>query len=233
MQELKNKSTIDRQSVGLYLGPDIYNTTAAQMIIGGYYDESKFAGQHVTVPMTDPFSQDLSNGQTNSVNVTKISVTMPNNTKTTDTFGEAGVGAPLLLDSGAPTIFLPQNLANAALAGLGNPTQMTGYAVPAYVVDCKYQTQDAGHLTVEFGAGGSVTVPISDFVSKFADGSCATYIFALGSGLRSFGDPFLRSVYTIFDQEAKRVTIGPVKHTTSVTYKQIPSSGMPLGLTTL
>jgi hypothetical protein len=230
MQELKNKSVIDRQSVAMYLGPDVWNTTAAQMILGGYYDSSKFAGHRVTVAMSDPFSQETSNGQTNSVNVTKLTVTQKNNSKTSSSYGDGTVGAPVLLDSGAPTIFLPETLANAALAALGNASKRTNTAVPAYVVDCKYQTEDSGSFTVDFEGGATITVPLSAFVSKFKDGSCATYIFPISDGpdLRSFGDPFLRSVYTIWDQESKRVTLGPVKHTSSVKYEKIPCDGIPL-----
>jgi hypothetical protein len=230
MQELKNKSVIDRQSVSMYLGPDMWNTTAAQMILGGYYDASKFAGHRVTVPMSDPFNQTTSNGQTNSVNVTKLTVTSSRyNNKTSNSYGK--VGTPVLLDSGAPTIFLPNSLAVPALNALGNDATTTnGGAVPAYVVDCKYQTENSGNFTVEFAGGATVTVPLSAFVTKFEDGTCATYIFPVGDGptLRSFGDPWLRSVYTVWDQEAKRVTMGPVKHTSSVKYEKIPCDGIPL-----
>jgi hypothetical protein len=230
MQGLKNKSVIDRQSVSMYLGPDIWNTTAAQMILGGYYDSSKFAGPRVTVAMTDPFNQITSNGQTNSVNVTRLTVTQKDNSKTSQAYNNSGSGEPVLIDSGAPTIFLPQTLANAVLKAFGNASKSNGGIVPAYVVDCKYQTEYSGTFTAEFEGGASVTVPLSDWVTKFKDGTCATYVFAIGDGpqLRSFGDPWLRSVYTIFDQEAKRLTMGPVKHTKSVTYEKIPSGGFPV-----
>jgi hypothetical protein len=233
MQELKNKSVINRQSVSLYLGPDVWNTTAAQMILGGYYDASKFAGPRVTVPMSDPFNVSTSNGQTNSVNVTKLTVTSRDNTKISRSFGNGEVGTPVLLDSGAPTIFLPEPLTNAILKAFGNASQWNGGSVPAYIVDCKYQTENSGHFTAHFDNGATVTVPLSDFVTKFADGSCATYVFPIGDGptLRSFGDPWLRAVYTVFDQEAKRVTMGPVKHTSSVHYEKIPSGGIQVGYT--
>jgi hypothetical protein len=42
------------------------------------------------------------------------------------------------------------------------------------------------------------------------------------------GDPFLRGVYSIFDQENRTVSLGQVKHTDKEEIVQIPKGGFQI-----
>lgn len=103
LPQLKDANLIDKLAVGFYLGPDQRNNTGAHMILGGAYDRAKFDGAAFTVPMVDPYSQNLSGGQTNSVNVTSIESVIGGNI-TNATFGEESFGHPVLMDTGSPLV---------------------------------------------------------------------------------------------------------------------------------
>jgi candidapepsin len=229
LAQLKNASSINRRSVSVYLGNGISSKGSSQLILGGFYDKAKMASKPFTVAMVDPYSQALANGETNSVNVTQIEVVV-NGNKTTFNPGPApDIGQPTLLDTGNPEWILPTPVFAAVVAGLGNPTERNYTGARPLIVDCKYRSAEYadGHVTTTFGSAGKIQVPLHSLVDKFSDGTCGTHLYEVdvSNGTSSFGAPWLRSVYAIFDQEALTVTLAQSKHTHKEHFVALPRGG--------
>lgn len=226
LPQLKNASIIDRMSTSIYLGRDDSEVPNAQMLIGGAYDKAKVEGEMFTVDMVDPHDLQLANGQTNSVNVTAIEVVLDGGNRTAETYGEKDVGSPVLLDTGIAAWYMTETIFAAVYHGLGGQGDVPGGT--RYVpVDCVYRDSDhtKSYVSVEFGTAGTVKIPLSSLVSEFSDGTCGSFIAARGDVLSSMGDPFLRGVYSIFDQENWTITMGQVKHAEEEDIVQIPEGG--------
>jgi candidapepsin len=101
LPQLKNASSINRVAVSVFLGPNQANDTHSEIILGAAYDKAKIGGELFTVKMVDPFSASLANSDTNSVNVTSISVCL-NGKEAKQTYGPgpSTEGTPYLLDTG-------------------------------------------------------------------------------------------------------------------------------------
>lgn len=228
LPQLKNASTIDRMSTSIYLGRDDGDVKNAQILIGGAYDKAKVDGELITIEMVNPHDLRLANGQTNSVNVTAIKVVLDGGNHTAETYGEKNVGSPVLLDTGTAAWYMTDTIFAAVYHGLGGQGDVPGGT--RYVpIDCVYRDPDhtKSYVSVEFGKAGTVKIPLSSLVSKFDDGTCGSFIQARGDVLSIMGDPFLRGVYSIFDQENWTVTLGQVKHTEEEDIVQIPTGGFP------
>lgn len=226
LPELKNASYIDAMSTSLYLGPDEGDVKNAQVLIGRAYDKAKVDGELFTVNMVDPHDLDLANGQTNSVNVSAIEVVLDGGNRTVETYGDKDVGVPVLLDSGIADWYMTTTIFAAVYRGLGGQGDVSGGT--RYVpIDCTYRNANhtRSYISVAFGTAGTVNIPLSSLVSQFADGTCGSFIEARGDELSSMGDPFLRGVYSIFDQENFTVTLGRVKHTDVEEIVPIPAGG--------
>ncbi|KAG5989481.1 hypothetical protein E4U43_004492, partial [Claviceps pusilla] len=225
LPQLKNASIINRMSSSFYFGPDDAVVPNAQMILGGAYDKAKVDGKLFTVNMVDPYSG-LGNGQTNSVNMTALKVVVMNKPPVSQTFGQKDVGVPALIDSGVARWYLPQTIFDAVFHALGG-TKVSGPGIGYQVVDCMYR--DPGHangyIETEFGKAGTIQVPLHTLVTKFADGTCGTFIDPSSDSAGLLGDPFLRGTYIIYDQENWTVTMGQVKHTNSTDIVAFPEGG--------
>lgn len=226
LPQMKNASIIDTMATSIYLGPDEANVTNAQMLIGGAYDKAKVDGELFTLDMVDPHSADLANTQTNSVNVTAIEVVLDGGNRTSETYGEKGTGVPVLLDTGIASWYMTETIFRAVYHGLGGRDNGDN-AKRIQVVDCLYRdpSHSKSYISVEFGTAGKIDVPLSSLVSKFADGTCGVFMTPRGDTISTMGDPFLRSVYTIFDQENWTVSIGKVRHTTEEQIVPFPKGG--------
>ncbi|CAI6334413.1 unnamed protein product [Periconia digitata] len=223
LERLHDAGKIDRKAVSIYHGPDEYDATGS-MVLGGYYDEAKIGGDLFTVNMSDPLNSSLSGGQTNSANVTALKVNVDGNT-TTQQFGEENIGVPVLLDNGVANWYLPESIANLVYPALEVEFNAGRQTQP---VDCKYLDPNVakGSITVEFGAAGEIEVPFSSLVTPFPDGTCVTFLYARSpSDIFIFGDGFLRSVYSIFDQSSYTITMAPVKYTDEVSLVAFPEGG--------
>ncbi|KAG5976342.1 hypothetical protein E4U55_007356 [Claviceps digitariae] len=225
LPELKNASIINRMSASFYFGPDDADVPNAQMILGGAYDKAKLEGELFTVNMVDPYSS-LANSQTNSVNVTALQVVLDGKQTTRETYGEKGVGVPVLLDSGVARWYLPQSIFDIVFHALGGSKE----AAPgmAYqVIDCMYRDPNhaTGYVAVEFGTAGTIKVPLHSLVTKFADGTCGSFIVPRDDVVSIFGDPFLRGTYIIYDQENWTVSMGQIKYTQEQNIVAFPQGG--------
>jgi hypothetical protein len=227
LPQLKNASTIDRLAVSAYLGPDEIDAQP-EMLLGGFYDKAKMGGRPFTIPMVDPTSL-AANSQTNNVNITSLSVTVGNKTQTTHYGpGPYNQGLITLIDTGNSNWGPPPALFDHAVSAWQNfhndPTTIT------QSVNCKYRLPEnnPGHITVRFGSAGSITVPIHRLVTPLRDGSCVTFLERGLDDGSNLGDPFIRSTYAIWDQEAFTVTLAQVRYTTERDVVPFPRGGFPL-----
>jgi hypothetical protein len=235
-------------AVSIYLGPDDPDFSGGEMILGGYYDKAKLGGAPFTIPMVDPHSS-LSNTGTNVLNVTAITVTVNGTTKE-QKYGVWGLyteGSPTILDTGNSGWGLPTALFNHAMSAFGNYSfDRSDGEAPFYRVDCKYRQPTMGHqpqllhdehhrpnktlrpvdqITVVFGPAGNISVPIHRLVSDFGNGVCGTYLENGFNDGPNLGDPFIRSTYAIWDQEAYTITLAPVKYSVEREIVPFPEGG--------
>ncbi|KAG5769219.1 hypothetical protein H9Q72_003491 [Fusarium xylarioides] len=226
LPELKNASKINYLASSIYLGPDDKKAANARMLLGGAYDKAKIDGSLITVPMVDPFSNELTSGQTNSVNVTSVEVFLTKgNKRTKETYGKKNVGLPVLLDTGVASWYLTDKTVPPILRAFGAKEQPFGQQY--FVVDCKYadSKRNDGYIAVGFGVHGTIKVPLHGVVSKFPDGTCGVFMASRGYPVSIFGDPFLRNVYSIFDQGKFSISMGKVKHTAEENIVPFPKGG--------
>ncbi|RKK11750.1 hypothetical protein BFJ68_g10161 [Fusarium oxysporum] len=227
LPELKNASKINYLASGLYLGPDDKKAANARMLIGGAYDKANIDGNLITVPMVDPFNADLSGGQTNSVNVTSLEVVLTKgNKRTKETYGKRGVGLPVLLDTGVANWYVTDKTIGPISRAFGLAKE-PDFGQRYFVVDCKYadSKRNDGYIAVEFRAHGTIKVPFHGLVTKFPDGTCGVFLASRGYPVSIFGDPFLRNVYSIFDQEKFSISMSNVKHTAEENIVPFPKRG--------
>ncbi|EMD89481.1 hypothetical protein COCC4DRAFT_180523 [Bipolaris maydis ATCC 48331] len=229
LPELKNASLIDVMATSMYLGPDEFNVTNAQMIIGGAYDKAKVDGDMFTLEMVDPFST-LTGEQTNYVNVTAMEVVLDGGNRTSQTFGDKGVGVPILLDTGIATWYVTDTIFGAVSYGLGITAFQPGKQVTS--VDCKYRDPNnaKGYISVEFGASGKIDVPLHEIISLFANSTCGVYMEPRSeTDIGVLADPFIRAIYAIFDQTHRTITMGKAKYTTEQNIVPFPEGGFTVG----
>ncbi|KAF5704863.1 OPSB-like protein [Fusarium globosum] len=227
LPELKNASRINYLASSIYLGPDDVKAANARMLLGGAYDKAKIDGDLITVPMVDPHNLDLSGGQTNSVNVTSVEVVLTKgNNHTKETYGKKNIGVPVLLDTGVANWYLTDKTMAPVFRAFG-VTKEPAPGQRYFVVDCKYadSKRNDGYIAVEFGVHGTIKVPFHGLVSKFPDGTCGVFLASRGYPVSTFGDPFLRNVYSIFDQEKFSISMGKVKHTAEENIVPFPKGG--------
>jgi hypothetical protein len=231
LPQLKNASIIDSMSTSIYLGRDDWDVKNARILIGGAYDKAKVDGDMFTIDMVNPHDLQLANGQTNSVNVTSTEVVIDNGNgtainRTAETYGNKDVGVPVLLDTGIAAWYMTETIFAAVYHGLGGRGDVP--AGTRYVpVDCIYRdpSYTKSYVSVGFGTAGTVKVPLHALVSQYEDGSCGSFIMARGDTVSTMGDPFLRGVYSIFDQENWTISLGQVRHTDEEDIVPIPKGG--------
>lgn len=227
LPQLKQAGKIDRMVSSIYLGPDEIETAHPEMILGGFYDEAKIDGEMLTVNMVDPHGS-LAIGQTNSVNVTGIDVVVNGNKTLSGSYGEPDVGLPVLMDTGVASWYLPDDMAHAVFEGLGGlPDGEFNHASPFQNIDCAYRDPVTvkGHVSIHFGSAGKVDIPLHTLITQLSEDRCVTYVSARGDVPFIFGDPFLRGLYTIFDQENWTLTMSNVNYTRQQNIVPLPEGG--------
>lgn len=66
----------------------------------------------------------------------------------------------------------------------------------------------------------------SDLVTQFADGTCATFVYArVEDSISVFGDAFLRRIYAIYNQTSWVITMALVRYTDEVELVPLPEGG--------
>ena len=135
-------------------------------------------------------------------------------------FSQTNLAVPVILDSGTTLTYLPDEIANSILDGVGAVSSRTyGYVVPCSIANSP--------ATFSFGFGGSngptINVELNQFVTPiylrngrsptFNDGSpaCSFGLQPAGQNPNLFGDTFLRSAYVVYDLENSQIGIAQVR----------------------
>lgn len=97
----------------------------------------------------------------------------------------------------------------AAYHGLGGKGEVPR-GIRHVPVDFVYRDPNhtKSYVPVQLCTAGKVKVPLSSLVSNFADGVWGSFIMSCGNSFKTIGDSFLRSVYTVLDQETWNFTTG-------------------------
>jgi hypothetical protein len=66
---------------------------------------------------------------------------------------------------------------------------------------------------------------IMTLLSQFDDGTYGSFIMARGDTVSTMGNPFLRGVYSIFDQKNWTIFLGQVRHTDEEDIVEISKGG--------
>ena len=156
---------------------------------------------------------------------------------------QTNLALPVILDSGTTDAYLPDNVVNPILGGVGviNDNEY-GPIVPCDVANSP--------ATLSFGFGGSggptISVGIGEFVTPlynedgyqptFKDGAgpiCSWGLMSSGTGPILFGDAFLRSAYVVYDLTNNQIGMAPtVFNTTDTHVVEISGSSIPGASTT-
>lgn len=200
---LKSEGKINARAYSLWL--DDLDSSTGSILFGGV-DSDKYTGDLIAVPIQkDSTSLDYTSF---SVAWTGLSVTGSKQNSNLSPSTPQSV----ILDSGTTDLYLPDDIANNILQGVGAVSDSeVGNLVP-----CSLRNDD---LSFAFQFGGSngpkINVPLGEFVvdvpttsgqvPKFESGpysgqdACLFGIFAAGDIPLLFGDTFMRSAYIVYD----------------------------------
>ena len=213
IDELKTQGYINFKAYSLWL--DDLEAGTGSILFGGV-DRSKYLGDLISLPIQPDVVTD--NLTSFTVSLTGVSFT---DSSATFPLHADGMALPALLDSGTSLTYLPDDLAQSILNGVGvafdNGTETN-------LAPCSLNQSDA-HLTFGFGGPGGplINVSLSEFVSDpymLDDGSlytvngeliCQFGIMAGGDNTSTIlGDTFLRSAYVVYDLDNFQVSNIPV-----------------------
>lgn len=182
-KRLKSEGVIDRQAFSFYAGPHGKNDGA---LLFGAIDHSKYTGSLLSVAMGDTDTTVAVNG----VNIdSSYSGVEP----------KILYSAPktALVDIGTSITTLPTDAFNSLIDSL-NAENRNGQ----YFVDCGLMNEDV-KLNYDF-SGVRIKVSIKDLIYQESNTACMLGV-AGSDGRLVFGANALRSVYTVFDLEGKRL----------------------------
>lgn len=213
IDELVLQGHINSRAYSLYLND--LNADGGTILFGGV-DRSKYSGDLVGLPV----QVDADSGGFTSFTVAFTGLSVEDASGGSQLTRD-GITVPAILDSGTTLTYLPDDLANAILEGVGVTTdQEFGNVVP-----CELGTTDASFNFAFGGSGGpTIKVPLKEFVMplltqdgsvpKFNDGrdACQFGIDAAGKDPILFGDTFLRSAYVVYDLQNNMIGIAPAKY---------------------
>lgn len=180
-------------------------------ILFGGVDTEKYHGDLTVLPI----QPDSESGNITSFTVALESVSLVNKQGKSQ-YSKNGLALPVILDSGTTDTYLPDNIANAIISGVGAVSDPTfGYVIP-----CNLKNNGA-KLSFAFGGskGPSIEVDISEFVTDLtSDGedaptfpdrtsACSWGLLPAGDAPLLFGDTFLRSAYVVYNLENEQIGI--------------------------
>jgi hypothetical protein len=210
-EQLKAQGHIDRVAYSLYL--DSYDDNSGSILFGGI-DPSRYTGELLALPLsTDP------NGDYTEFRVALTQLSIRDG-KSTRALTLPSFSAPALLDSGTSLSYLPQDVSDAILEGLGATLdEDSGWSY----VPCAYRKSNVS-LIYTFGGpdGVNVSVPLSELIgeqlgdeSAYRDGTpaCSLNIDHTTDDTTGIilGDSFLRSAYVVYDLENLVVALAQAK----------------------
>lgn len=121
---------------------------------------------------------------------TQVNTTNTNSTSNVTTKATRDAGATVIIDSGAPGMWVPQNVADAV-----NSHWSPSLSDDGSTVDCNAK------LTQPFGVtigGATYYMKAADLMNPNGDGTCSTAVYGV-DGQYLLGDPLLKNVLAIYD----------------------------------
>lgn len=212
----------------------IFQDSNTGSILFGGVDTAKYHGNLIALPV-----QKGANGSYIDFTVALSSVSLAD-CKGKSQYSSDNLALPVILDSGTTDTYLPDNLVQPILSGVGAVNDPTlGSIVP-----CSLANSPA---TFAFGFGGqggpSIQVSFGEFVSPvvlddgsqptFKDGSgtvCSFGLLSSGSGAQPIllGDTFLRSAYVVYDLTGNTIALAQTNfNTTGSNVVEISGSSIP------
>lgn len=216
---LASEGIIASRAFSLYLN-DV-NATKGSILFGGV-DHAKYEGDLVTLPIEQV------DGMYRKFLVTLTGVDLGSRTIRND------LALSVLLDSGASSSYLPDDIAQEILDDLGFKADKDTGSVK---VPCSMRN-DPRNVTFRFSAPASITVPMSQLVLRFGDEyrprqkggnqgelECSFGIEPAQGRRIVFGDTFLRSAYVVFDLDNHEISMAQSKPNVKVSDIQEIGSG--------
>ncbi|KAG4437437.1 hypothetical protein IFR05_007078 [Cadophora sp. M221] len=196
LDEMYVQGIINSRAFSLDLGN--VDSAAGSILFGGI-DTKKFTGALEKRPIIAPSSNP--DGYLRYwIYMTSVGITKPGATTSKRyTVAPPAYQQAVFLDSGGTLSQLPANLVAAMLADF---TGVVDNGNGLYTIDCAQTTQNG---TLDFGFGNTIIrVPYHEFIWVPAPGVCVFGAKAVDTSVSVswvLGDTFLRSCYTVFDQD--------------------------------
>ena len=206
------------------------DSSTGSILFGGV-DTAKFHGGLKILPIQKP-----PNGTYTDFTVALSSVSFADATAKT-VFSQSSLALPVILDSGASAMYLPEDVLNPILNGIG-PINDPDLGL---IIPCSLGSSTA---TISFGFGGangpSIEVSFGEVVTPIYldDGSqprlkdgrtvCGLGLLPSSTGPFVLGDTFLRSAYIVYDLTNNQIGIAQTNfNSTSSDIVEISGSGIP------
>jgi yapsin 1/2 len=194
---LKDQGYIDRRAFSLYLnGPD----DDCGNILFGAVDHAKYEGPLFTLPIVNNQPTEFAVAREYTVQLNEISLSNGDVLQS--------VAQPFLLDSGYTLTALWEDVFIFAINELfqASYNEKFGY----YVRDCNFHSDLS--LVFTFPGGYTIEVPLTDFVLPLEGDICLVALMpTLDAGESVAGDPVLRRMYAVYDQESWTISLGQAK----------------------
>ena len=228
INQLKDQGHINALAYSLWLN-DLDSNTGS--ILFGGVDTAKYHGDLIGLPI----QQDAQSQSITSFTVAMSSLDL-RTYKGTKSLA-SNIALPAILDSGTTDTYLPDDLANSILKGVGAvQTKQLGN-----VIACDLAQRNA---SFNFGFGGSggptISVPIDEFVTdivtedgsqaQFDDGTaaCLFGLHGAGSDPILLGDTFLRSAYVVYDLQNNQIGLANTNfNATGTDVQEFSGSSIP------
>ena len=205
-------------------------------ILFGGVDTAKYHGDLIALPVQ------ATNGSYTDFTVALSSVSVLDCSGAVQ-FSQTNLALPVILDSGTTDAYLPDNVVNPILGGVGviNDNEY------GPIVPCDVANSPATMSFVFGGSGGpNISVGIGEFVTPiyneegyqptFKDGAgpiCSWGLMSSGTGPILFGDAFLRSAYVVYDLTNNQIGMAQTNFNATDTHVvEISGSSIPGASTT-
>ncbi len=203
IQQVFERGVAGSRAYSVYLGPDEPGATGSLILNG--IDTAKQAGPVHTLPMTDPASS-LSNRSPNWANYTSFTFSNASGPFVVPADPHFNRG---WLDTGNK--YFGVDIDTFLYAADYYGFQFTsGESPDHFPVDCSFRHRNDASLTVTFAPGVEFEISMDRFVAQLEDGTCGTYLNPYGA---SFGVPFLRNLYVVFDMDRAEVQLSRAAYT--------------------
>ncbi|KAL9125533.1 MAG: hypothetical protein Q9217_005272 [Psora testacea] len=212
VQQLKDQGMISTTAYSLWLndlGPD---SLTGSILFGGL-DTAKYTGSLAALPV-----QKGPNGTYTDLTIALSSFSLTD-AAGKNAYHQDNLALPVILDSGTTATYLPEDIANDIMSGVGaiNDEQI------GLIIPCSLAASPATFAFAFGGQGGpSIQVSFDQFIipimledgsqPEFSDGSgtvCGFGLMSSGAGDQPIllGDTFLRSAYVVYDLANNQIAL--------------------------